>query len=114
MSSRHEDLGNARNRAVDEPSDAGKLGYQRTVSHNNPKGERTPKWAFVRALCEANFVPWKSRLGTALLRRARATVSRRKPPRRFGRIADTTADPESSKSGNGDLQPLREMTLSSA
>jgi len=26
----------------------------------------------------------------------------------------TTADPESSKSGNGDLQHLREMTLRSA
>jgi hypothetical protein len=62
MSSRHEDLGNARNREVNEPSDAGKLGYQSTVLHNNPKGERTPKWAFRRALCEANFVPWKSRL----------------------------------------------------
>jgi hypothetical protein len=30
------------------------------------------------------------------------------------RIADTTADPESSKSGNGDLRHLREMTLRSA
>ena len=44
----------------------------------------------------------------------KATVSRRKPPRRFGRIADATADPKSSKSGNGDLQHLREMTLRSA
>jgi hypothetical protein len=32
----------------------------------------------------------------------------------FGRIADTTADPESSKSENGDLQHLCEMTLRSA
>src|SRR5262245_43729745 len=31
----------------------------------------------------------------------------------YGPIADTTADPESSKSGNGDLQHLREMTLRS-
>lgn len=45
---------------------------------------------------------------------SRKHVSRRKPPRRFGRIADTTTDPESSKSGNGDLQHLREMTLRSA
>jgi len=44
----------------------------------------------------------------------KATAIRRKPRRRFGRIADTTADPESSKSGNGDLQHLREMTLRSA
>jgi hypothetical protein len=32
----------------------------------------------------------------------------------LGRIADTMADPESSKSGNGDLRHLREMTLASA
>jgi len=44
----------------------------------------------------------------------KAIISRRKPPRRFGRIADATADPKSSKSGNGDLQHLREMTLRSA
>jgi len=43
----------------------------------------------------------------------KATVSRRKPPRRW-RIADTTADPESSKSENDDLQHLCEMTLRSA
>jgi hypothetical protein len=38
--------------------------------------------------------------------------------RKYGGIsrafADTTADPESSKSGNDDLQHLREMTLCSA
>jgi hypothetical protein len=44
----------------------------------------------------------------------KAIVSRRRPPCRFGRIADATADPTSSKSGNGDLQHLREITLRSA
>jgi hypothetical protein len=43
----------------------------------------------------------------------RSWVQIRKPPRRFGRIADTTADLESSKSENGDLRHLREMTLRS-
>jgi hypothetical protein len=33
---------------------------------------------------------------------------------RFGSKADTTAGSESSKSGNGDLQHLGEMTLRSA
>jgi hypothetical protein len=32
----------------------------------------------------------------------------------FGEMAETAADPESSKRGNGDLQHLREMTLRSA
>jgi hypothetical protein len=41
-------------------------------------------------------------------------MQRRKPFHRFGRIANTTADPESSKSANGDLQHLREMTFRTA
>ena len=41
----------------------------------------------------------------------KASVSRRKPRRRFGRIAGTTADPESPKCGNGDLQHLCELTF---
>jgi hypothetical protein len=42
------------------------------------------------------------------------TVSRCKQPPCLGRLADTTADPKSSTSGNGDLQHLHEMTLRSA
>src|ERR1700756_1369845 len=52
-----------------KPSTAAQECYQRTDSHNNFGARRLEKWAFERAICEANSVPWKSRLAQPRMRR---------------------------------------------
>src|SRR5258707_12203973 len=47
-------------------SDAAQQGYQRTILHNKlqpSRNEMPEKWCFQGTSCEANSLPWKSRLG---------------------------------------------------
>ena len=58
-------LENCGNRSEKGQSDAAQQGYQRTILHNKlrpSRNEMPEKWCFQGTSCEANSLPWKSRL----------------------------------------------------